>query len=165
MPAHLSLSKDTPPSCSRTIEAGTVCVSPARPFTLPTFCGGLVNRDMTLPAADQTRNNVTRRDSTRPSPSTPRACLRRITNLQHAHLFPSCEWCELIEFHGNPGSSSFVNFSIVALFQIDLEVTCTFRTRRRLLHAPAHSSRHRSGLIIFLNFGDEGFSCQHQPGD
>ena len=57
--ASLFLTKDTSPPCPGTIQTRTVGDSSAGPSTLPTFCRGLVNRDMTLPAADQTRNNVT----------------------------------------------------------------------------------------------------------
>src|ERR1041384_6713381 len=37
------------------------------------------------------------------------------------------------------------------------------RSRARVLHA--HPAGQRAGLIIFLNFGDEGFGREHQARD
>lgn len=138
--ADLSQTEDTSPSCSRATQAGAVCVSPAGASALPAFCGGLVNREMTLPAANQARNNVARGDGPRPRPRAPRACLRCITNLQLTQLFS---------------------------FKLILKLRAFSKQGVRVLHThpAAHSTGHRSGLIIFLKFGDECFSRQHQASD
>jgi hypothetical protein len=118
----LFLSGHTRPACPRAGQTRVSAATPAAASTLTTWSRWLGERDTTFPTADQTRDDVAQRDGPRPASHAPCTGLLRLNSLRLTHLSLSFERFEEISFSGSPRSPSSVDFAIIILRQVNLEV-------------------------------------------